>query len=77
MSPITTHVLDTALGRPARGVAIELHYLDSAGWREMGHGTTDADGRLKDLVPPGFPLPAGVYRLTFGTGAYHVATGQP
>src|SRR5207247_10060117 len=66
MSPITTHVLDTARGRPAAGVPVLLELRSGAEtWTERGRGTTDADGRIKDLVTG--PLVPGVYRLTFDT----------
>ena len=50
MSPITTHVLDTALGRPAAGVPLLLAKSSGAGWARVGPGVTDADGRCKDLM---------------------------
>jgi len=68
MSEITTHVLDTSVGRPAAGVNVTLDARESAGWKRIGGGATDADGRLRDLSPQ--PLPAGTYRLTFDTRAY-------
>ena len=75
-SPITTHVLDLAAGRPARGVAVVLAILDRDGhWSTLGGGTTDADGRLRDLLDPESPLEAGTYRLRFDTGAYFAAAG--
>ncbi len=69
MSLITTHVLDTARGRPAAGVPaiLELRSGPEA-WTERGRGTTDADGRIEDLVAG--PLAPGVYRLTFDTTVY-------
>lgn len=68
---ITTHVLDTSIGRPAAGVGVRLEYLDADGtWCAAGHGTTGADGRLGTLVGSGVPLAAGSYRLTFATAAY-------
>jgi 5-hydroxyisourate hydrolase len=69
-SPITTHVLDTAAGRPAEGIAIELERRESDGsWKPLGGGKTNSDGRAFELLPPG-SLTAGVYRLKFGTAAY-------
>lgn len=68
MSGITTHVLDTARGRPAAGLAVVLERAVDARWEPVGRGTTDADGRARDLLssaPEG-----GRYRLTFDTGAY-------
>ncbi|PYS76042.1 MAG: hypothetical protein DMF66_16900, partial [Acidobacteria bacterium] len=57
MNAITTHVLDTAAGRPAAGVPVTLEARDDAGvWREVGRGTTDEDGRLRELLPPAFAL---------------------
>jgi 5-hydroxyisourate hydrolase len=73
MSAITTHVLDTSRGRPAGGVRVVLEVRSDAGWEVLGRGATDADGRLKNLLPAGFDLKAGVYRLTFGTSDYFAA----
>ncbi len=76
MSSITTHVLDTARGRPAPGVPIVLEVRDAGrNWREIGRGETDADGRLRELLPEGFALAEGQYRLTFDTEAYFAADG--
>lgn len=66
MSAITTHVLDTSRGRPAAGVPVRLEQAGTL----LGSGATDADGRLRDLLPAGAPLAPGVYRLVFDTGAY-------
>jgi 5-hydroxyisourate hydrolase len=77
MSPITTHVLDTARGRPAEGVPIVLDRRSAdGGWGEAGRGTTDADGRCRSLLPDGSALEPGVYRLVFDTSAYFRARGQ-
>ncbi len=53
MSQITTHVLDTSLGRPAAGVPIILEIQKTGGWQEISKGATDADGRLRHLLEPG------------------------
>lgn len=66
---ISTHILDTATGRPAPGVRILLERRDGDAWRRVNDGATDDDGRLKTLVPPG-PAPHATYRLTFDTRAY-------
>jgi 5-hydroxyisourate hydrolase len=73
-SPITTHILDTAQGRPAGGVAVVLEQQGEAGWIVVGGGTTDADGRLRTLLEPD-KLGAGNYRLIFETGAYFAQQG--
>ena len=75
MSAITTHVLDTARGRPARGVSVRLERLVGGGATELGRGTTDADGRLRTLLPEGVPVQPGRYRLVFDTGAYFRGEG--
>jgi 5-hydroxyisourate hydrolase len=66
---LTTHVLDTARGRPAAGVAIELVRLSQDGGEERLASTrTNADGRTdRPLLDP---LEAGVYELRFAVGAY-------
>jgi 5-hydroxyisourate hydrolase len=69
MSQITTHVLDTSLGRPAAGVPVTLEIQSGSGWQEISKGATDADGRLRHLLEPG-ALHAGIYRLSFETGVY-------
>ena len=77
---ISTHVLDTATGRPAEGIRVELY----AGDELVGFGDTDADGRIRELAD----VPPGIYRLVFhppspffrrveleielGDGHYHV-----
>ena len=75
MNPLTSHVLDVALGQPARGVTLRLEVLAGEVWRSVGAGVTDADGRAGDLLA-GAPLEARTYRLTFETGAYFAATGR-
>lgn len=74
-SQITTHILDTAAGRPAQGIPVSLQAEAEQGWREIAAGTTDADGRVADLGPD--RLPAGTYRLEFATAAYFEAAGTP
>jgi 5-hydroxyisourate hydrolase len=68
MSQITTHVLDTARGQPAAGVAVRLERLSDAGPEELGRASTDADGRVREIGPE--RLPAGTYRLAFAAAAY-------
>ena len=75
MSAITTHVLDTAHGRPAAGVPVVLEQVSGGLSRLLARGVTDADGRLRDLLPAGEPVEPGNYRLLFETGAYFAAQG--
>jgi 5-hydroxyisourate hydrolase len=74
MSTLSTHVLDAASGRPASGLRVTLDRRDGDGWRPLGAGVTDDDGRVRDLAPGG--LAAGVHRLVFATGEWFAATGQ-
>jgi 5-hydroxyisourate hydrolase len=65
---ITTHVLDIAHGRPAVRVGIELDvFITGHGWREVGRGVTNDEGRVLSF---GEPAAAGVYRLMFDVASY-------
>jgi 5-hydroxyisourate hydrolase len=75
MSAITTHILDTSRGRPAADVLVVLERRSGDGHQEIGRGKTDADGRLRTLLPQGAPVSPGVYRLTFHTAEYFAALG--
>ena len=75
MSAITSHVLDTSLGRPAAGVAVTLAALEAGKFQDVGQGVTDSEGRVRHLLGA-HPLAVGVYRLTFDTGAHFQATGR-
>ncbi len=76
MSGITTHVLDTSRGCPAAGVAVALERAVDfdPGWQVVARGTTDADGRVSDLLSS--TPDEGRYRLRFDTGAYFSAAGE-
>lgn len=73
---ITTHVLDTSLGKPGCGIAVDLERLDGTTWQLVGRGTTDDDGRLRTLTPEG-PVTPATYRIRFATGAYLAAQTVP
>ena len=76
MSGISTHVLDTTLGKPARGIEVCLERMDEGGsCRRIAVKTTDAQGRVADLLG-GEPLAVARYRLHFATGSYLRATHQ-
>ena len=72
MMGITTHVLDTSLGKPAEGIRVKLQYEGAV----VGSGLTDSDGRVRELVSVGTPLQEGIYKLTFSVGEYFEATGR-
>ena len=65
---VSTHILDTSIGRPAPGVPVSLSARGGAGWTELGTSATDADGRCKDL--PALPEGTTHVRLGFDTEAY-------
>ena len=74
MSKITTHVLDTVLGKPAAGIVARLEKQDQHGhWTEAARGETDDDGRCPNLA---LGASAGHYRLTFQTGDYLSRQGR-
>ena len=70
MATLSTHVLDTSVGRAAKGVAVALEQ----GGARIGEGTTDADGRIGSIGPDG--LVAGDYTLRFDSGSYFTADGR-
>ncbi|GAB4091498.1 2-oxo-4-hydroxy-4-carboxy-5-ureidoimidazoline decarboxylase [Flaviaesturariibacter terrae] len=72
VSQLTTHVLDTSIGRPGKDISIRLQQpVADGGWQTIAQGVTNADGRIPDLLPPNRVLPAGNYRMAFDTGAYY------
>jgi 5-hydroxyisourate hydrolase len=76
MSPITTHVLDTNIGKPAVGVRVVLERRSAAGqWQPVGRGVTDDNGRLETLLPDGSSIESGQYRLDFDTRNYFASQG--
>ncbi|MFD3501247.1 hydroxyisourate hydrolase [Streptomyces sp. NPDC058676] len=67
---VSTHILDTSIGRPARGVAVQLSARQGreADWQALGGSATDADGRCKDL--PTLPEDTTHVRLDFSVEPY-------
>ncbi|MFL6452175.1 MAG: hydroxyisourate hydrolase [Bryobacteraceae bacterium] len=65
MSGISTHILDTALGRPASGIQVRL-YREA---EELASAFTNEDGRVPALLPGNTPLVTGKYRIVFEVGA--------
>jgi 5-hydroxyisourate hydrolase len=74
MSGISTHILDTAKGRPAARVGVTLERLDLDAWLVCATSETDGDGRCRGLLAVEKVL-AGRYRLTFATGEYFARDG--
>ena len=72
---LTTHVLDTALGVPAKGMRIDLARIDGESRTHLRSMTTNADGRTDGPILPADEFATGVYELTFHAGAYLDAQG--
>ena len=68
-SPITTHVLDTHLGKPAIGMAVTLEKQVGENWTQIASGQTNQDGRILDWLE-GQEREAGVYKISFATDPY-------
>ncbi|HDZ71642.1 MAG TPA: hydroxyisourate hydrolase [Aurantimonas coralicida] len=74
---LTTHVLDTSLGRPAAGIAVTLWRLEADGGREKVVETvTNSDGRCDAPLMAGDDFAVGEYELIFAAGTYFDATGR-
>jgi 5-hydroxyisourate hydrolase len=74
MSQLTSHVLDTSKGLPAKDVRVVLYREDSSLWIELANAKTDEDGRIKEWRPLQ-KLSNGIYKLAFDTKAYFKAEG--
>ena len=76
MGRLSTHVLDTVNGRPASGVAIDLHRLEPDGaWALVRQTRTNADGRTDEPMLSGDAFRTGAYQLTFHIGDYFRGIG--
>lgn len=67
---VTTHVLDTSLGRPAAGLAVEVYRLDGDSRRLIASLSTNSDGRTDAPVIPASEIAEAVYELVFQAGDY-------
>lgn len=74
---LTTHVLDTARGRPAAGVGILLYRVSGNSHRKIAEAVTNTDGRTDTPMLEGTAFKAGTYELIFQAGAYLTQTGTP
>ena len=73
MSQLTTHVLDTSVGRPGKNISVKLLQQAGEGWEGIAQGITDDDGMITDLLPAAKLLAPGNYKLVFQTGNYFAA----
>jgi 5-hydroxyisourate hydrolase / 2-oxo-4-hydroxy-4-carboxy-5-ureidoimidazoline decarboxylase len=69
-SQITTHVLDTSIGSPGKGILVRLQSFKDEKWQNIAIGLTDKDGRVGDLLPAWKILPPANYQIVFETGGY-------
>jgi 5-hydroxyisourate hydrolase len=76
MGRLSTHVLDTAKGKPAAGVKIMLYRLSGQSHRKIKEVVTNSDGRSDGPLLEGKDLTAGTYELVFCAGDYLRASGQ-
>ncbi len=74
MSGLSTHILDTALGKPASGVRVRLF---KGATEAISSTVTNADGRVAKLLPEGAALETGVYRIVFDVAPYFAASATP
>jgi 5-hydroxyisourate hydrolase len=75
MARLSTHVLDVVSGKPAQGVAVDLHIVRKDGRQQVTTGTTNADGRTSEPLLSGERLETGIYELTFHAGDFFRAQG--
>jgi len=77
MAHLSTHVLNTARGLPAKGVKIELHRIENGARQHIATGVTNADGRIGTPLLTAYVVETGVYELTFHAGDYLRSAGTP
>lgn len=75
-SQITTHALDTSIGKPAKNMMITLNCFRNNKWKPISVGITNADGRISDVLPPGRKLNLDTYQMVFNTNDYYINNGQ-
>lgn len=73
VSQLTTHVLDTSIGKPGQNITIRMKQFVNGAWQTIAQGVTNADGRIGDLLPPNKNVSPGNYKMVFETGNYFAA----
>jgi 2-oxo-4-hydroxy-4-carboxy-5-ureidoimidazoline decarboxylase len=74
---LSTHVLDTHAGRPAKGVRVELFEIGASAWSLLAEAVTNADGRTDEPLISGTPLRVGLYEMHFHVGEYFAGQEAP
>jgi 5-hydroxyisourate hydrolase len=77
MARLSTHVLDTAAGKPAQGIEIELHQINEGSPRALTTAITNSDGRTDAPLLSGNRIEPGEYQLTFLAADYFRKQGVP
>jgi 5-hydroxyisourate hydrolase len=75
MGKLTTHVLDTANGRPGAGITVDLSMLQGGEWKLLKSVRTNADGRTEAPLLEGDKFHPGAYELAFHLGSYFKSQG--
>lgn len=75
MGKLSTHVLDTAQGKPAAGLTIDLYFLGGQSRQHLASFTTNRDGRTDAPILGAEDMVTGVFELVFQVGAYFDAAG--
>jgi 5-hydroxyisourate hydrolase len=70
LARLSTHVLDTSIGRPAAGIVVDLYRITDAGSEHCANAVTNRDGRTDQPLLSGDRIPTGIYELVFAAGAY-------
>lgn len=76
-SPITTHILDTATGKPAANVPVKLYKQVNQDWELITEGKTDDDGRIVDWIDTGTDIEFATYKLVFDLDVYFSDQPKP
>jgi 5-hydroxyisourate hydrolase len=74
---LTTHVLDTSVGKPAADMRVELLRLENGAAARTGRSVTNSDGRLPQPLLTGDAVQAATYQIVFHVGEYFAARGNP
>lgn len=75
MGKLTTHILDTAHGRPGAGIAISLFRIENGSRTRLGQFVSNDDGRCDAPLLHGADFTNGIYELDFAAGDYFAAAG--
>ncbi|ORX88718.1 hydroxyisourate hydrolase [Basidiobolus meristosporus CBS 931.73] len=75
-SPVTAHVLDSSIGKPAQDVRLNIERLVEGKWVALNQSFTNEDGRCPELLSLDYDFQVGIYKVVFGTGKYYQGQGK-